>query len=192
MGSELQDIIGSKILGGKISRRVTGWDLFTTLLGRLNAQGVYRIFLLGSSEEVLKLMTARLSRDYPSIIVAGTMSPPYKPVFSDDDNQHMVKTINAAKPDLLWVAMTAPKQEKWLYENRGALQVPFAGAVGAVFDFYSGTIHRPNRFFQLIGLEWLPRLLQEPKRLRKRMTVSAPRFLFAIFKVWMTKNKFMH
>ena len=84
--------------------------------------------------------------------------------------------------------MTAPKQEKWLYETQHRLNVPFAGAIGAVFDFYSGSIVRPGPVFQNLGLEWLPRLLQEPKRLYKRMAVSAPVFLGAVLKEWWVKK----
>lgn len=90
----------------------------------------------------------------------------------------MVAAINEARPDVLWVGMTAPKQEKWIHRNRGELRVPFMGAIGAVFDFYAGTKSRPSRFWRKLGLEWLPRFLQEPRRLWERNLKSAPLFLW--------------
>lgn len=85
-----------------------------------------------------------------------------------------------AKPDILWVGMTAPKQEKWIYKNRDKLDVKFIGAIGAVFDFYAGKVKRSHPAFQKMGLEWLPRLLQEPQRLWRRNFVSNPKFMFDV------------
>ena len=92
----------------------------------------------------------------------------------------MIEAINAAAPDVLWVGMTAPKQEKWIYRNRDRLDVGFIGAIGAVFDFYAGNIKRSPMLFQKCGLEWLPRLLQEPRRLFRRNFVSSPLFLWRL------------
>jgi len=92
----------------------------------------------------------------------------------------MVDEINRVKPDMLWVGMTAPKQEKWIYRNKYELDVEFIGAIGAVFDFYTGTINRSRPWFQKHGLEWLPRLLRQPRRLWRRSLVSSPMFLIRI------------
>ena len=178
-------VLASKILGGTISKRITGWDLFTSLSSKINGLNGFKVFLLGSSTDVLERMVKRLAQDYPSIHIVGTLSPPYKDTFCEAEKQQMVHTINLSQPDILWVAMTAPKQEKWIFEMREKLEVPFAGAIGAVFDFYSGKIGRPHPIFQKLGLEWLPRLLNEPKRLHHRMTVSAPKFCYAVFKAWL-------
>ena len=89
----------------------------------------------------------------------------------------MIDAVNNGRPDVLWVGMTAPKQEKWIYENRDKLNVPFMAAIGAVFDFYAGTKQRSSGFWIRIGLEWLPRFLKEPKRLWERNMKSAPIFL---------------
>ena len=94
----------------------------------------------------------------------------------------MILAINAAAPDVLWVGMTAPKQEKWIRANQDRLNVRFAGAIGAVFDFYTGKIKRSHPVFQRFGLEWLPRLLQEPRRLWRRMFLSAPVFVWHVLK----------
>lgn len=90
----------------------------------------------------------------------------------------MIEAINESNADVLWVGLTAPKQEKWIYENREHLNVNFAAPIGAVFDFFAGNISRVGPFWQDLGFEWLPRLVQEPKRLWRRVLVSAPRFLF--------------
>jgi N-acetylglucosaminyldiphosphoundecaprenol N-acetyl-beta-D-mannosaminyltransferase len=128
-------------------------------------------------------MRQRMARDYPNIKVAGLYSPPFKDVYSRAEINEMIKAINAAAPDVLWVGLSAPKQEKFIFENRARLNVKFIGAVGAVFDFYAGNIRRnENSWFVHHGLEWLPRLLQEPGRLWPRMFVSAPVFVWHVVK----------
>jgi N-acetylglucosaminyldiphosphoundecaprenol N-acetyl-beta-D-mannosaminyltransferase len=114
--------------------------------------------------------------------VAGTYSPPFKPTYSAAELDKMVAVINTSNADVLWVGMTAPKQEKFIYQNKDRLNVRFAAAIGAVFDFYAGNVKRSSPNFQRIGLEWLPRLLQEPGRLWRRMVVSAPIFLYHVLR----------
>jgi len=181
-------VLASFLLGGSIRARITGSDLFSGICQKINVLGGYRVFLLGSTSDTLACIVKRMAIDYPQIEVVGTYSPPFKATFSDLEIGAMVQTINNATPDILWVAMTAPKQEKWLLKAQNQLRVPFAGAIGAVFDFYSGSVVRPSTFYQNLGLEWLPRLLQEPKRLYKRMAVSAPIFLWAVLVQWWRKH----
>jgi N-acetylglucosaminyldiphosphoundecaprenol N-acetyl-beta-D-mannosaminyltransferase len=174
-------VIASRILGGTIRERVTGSDIFWGLSAGLNKIGGKSCFFLGSSEKTLTAMKARMALEYPNIRIAGFCSPPYKPEFSVEDSRKMVAAVNAARPDVLWVGMTAPKQEKWIFQHRDQLDVKFIGAIGAVFDFYAGNIKRSHPVFQKMGLEWLPRLLQEPGRLFKRNFVSSPLFLWRVF-----------
>jgi N-acetylglucosaminyldiphosphoundecaprenol N-acetyl-beta-D-mannosaminyltransferase len=138
------------------------------------------VFFLGASEETLALIRARMAVDYPAIRVAGTYSPPFKPEYSAAELDEMITAVNAARPDVLWVGMTAPKQEKWIFQNLHRLDVKFAGAVGAVFDFYVGKVKRSHPAFQELGLEWLPRLLRQPVRLWRRTFVSAPIFVWHV------------
>lgn len=175
-------LLGSRILGGKIRQRVTGSDIFLGLSHRLNKanDGRYSYFFLGSNEETLRGIQARLGRDYPNIRFAGSYSPPFKTEFNPKDNHKMIVEINAAKPDILWVGMTAPKQEKWIYQNLNKIDAGFVGAIGAVFDFYTGKVKRSHPIFQRLGLEWLPRLIQEPRRLWRRNFISSPIFLAKI------------
>lgn len=175
-------VYASRMLGGAVKARVTGSDVFQGLHGRMNARMGMSVFFLGASEDTLTEIRSRMARDFPSIQVAGTYSPPFKPEYSDAELDTMVHAINQAAPDVLWVGMTAPKQEKWIFENLHRLDVKFAGAIGAVFDFYVGKVKRSHPVFQRLGLEWLPRLVQQPVRLWKRMFVSAPLFVWHVIK----------
>lgn len=170
-------LLASRLLGGTIRRRVTGTDMFMALNRCLDARRGYRCFFLGSTEATLARIVTRMARDFPDLCVAGTYSPPYKPAFDEADNAAMIEAINRARPDVLWVGMTAPKQEKWIHANRHRLDVGCIGPVGAVFDFYVGNVKRSHPAFQRLGLEWLPRLVQEPRRLWRRNFISSPVFL---------------
>ncbi|MEA3298607.1 MAG: WecB/TagA/CpsF family glycosyltransferase [Pseudomonadota bacterium] len=170
-------LLGSRILGGTIRARITGSDVFEGLHERLNGAGGGSVFFLGSTDDTLAAIRRKMAVDYPNIRVAGTYSPPFKADYSEAELDSMCAAISAAAPDVLWVGMTAPKQEKWIHANRHRLNVRFAGAIGAVFDFYVGRVKRSHPMFQRLGLEWLPRLIQQPRRLWRRMFVSAPVFL---------------
>lgn len=173
-------VMASRMLSGRIPERVTGSDVFFGLHQRMNAAGGMSVFFLGATEETLNLIRERMAEDYPGIRIAGTFSPPFKSSYSFEELDEMITAVNAAAPDALWVGMTAPKQEKWIYQHRSRLNVKFAGAVGAVFDFYTGRVKRSHPVFQRLGLEWLPRLVQQPGRLWRRMFVSAPVFLWHV------------
>ncbi len=161
--------------------RIAGWDLFKIEMEKLNARGG-KCFFMGSSEQVLELIKEQAAEDYPHIIVE-TYSPPYKPEFTDEDNAAIIKAINEANPDLLWIGMTAPKQEKWTYSHWDELQIHcHVGTIGAVFDFYAGTAKRAPLWLQRHSLEWLFRLLKEPKRMWRRYVIGNPLFLWNITK----------
>lgn len=181
-------ILASKILGGSIRNRITGTDVFLEVSKALNREKRYSYFFLGSTEQNLMKIKKKLSQNFPNIRVAGTYSPPFKPEFSVEDSQRMIAAVNKAKPDVLWVGMTAPKQEKWIYQNKDRLNVKFIGAIGAVFDFYSGNAKRSHPAFQKMGLEWLPRLLRQPRRLWRRNFISNPQFLCRVIHFRITGN----
>jgi N-acetylglucosaminyldiphosphoundecaprenol N-acetyl-beta-D-mannosaminyltransferase len=151
--------------------------MFYGLHDFMQRSGSYSVFFLGSSNDTLLEIRKRMARDWPNVRIAGTYSPPFKPVFSDEDLEQMVLNVNAARPDVLWVGLTAPKQEELLHRILPQLDVCFAGAVGAMFDFYAGRVKRSHPLFRRLGLEWLPRLIREPRRLWRRMFISAPIFL---------------
>ncbi len=175
-------LLASRVLGGNIRERVTGSDIFWGLSERLNKTKGKGYYFLGSNDETLVAIKRKMAIEFPNIRFSGSYSPPYKAEFSEEDSCQMIEAINAAKPDVLWVGMTAPKQEIWIYQHRDQLDVKFIGAVGAVFDFYVGNVKRSHPVFQKIGLEWLTRLLQEPRRLFRRNFVSSPLFLFRVLK----------
>jgi N-acetylglucosaminyldiphosphoundecaprenol N-acetyl-beta-D-mannosaminyltransferase len=176
-------VLASCLLGGAIHDRVTGSDVFAGLHKRMNAEGGMSVFFLGATEETLALIRQRMARDYPNIKVAGTYSPPFKEVYLPAELDAIINAVNSATPDVMWVGMTAPKQEKFIFENRARLNVKFAAAVGAVFDFFAGNIRRNEySWFLNHGLEWLPRLLQEPRRLWQRTFISAPVFFWLVLK----------
>lgn len=166
----------SRLAGIPIKERVTGADIFLGLSTILNQSENHSYFFLGSSEATLRRIADRMKEDYPAIRIAGLYSPPFAEEFSEAQNQSMIEAVNRARPDVLWIGLTAPKQEKWIHRHKQKLDVKFIGAIGAVFDFYAGTVRRSSPWFQDHGLEWLPRLIAEPRRLWKRMFISAPRF----------------
>lgn len=172
----------SKVLSGNIKDRITGFDIFEGIHTRLNGSDFNRIFFLGSTTDTLECIKKRMSIDYPHLEVVGVYSPPFKDEYDNQELDKMITAINIAKPDILWVGLTAPKQEKWIFNNISRLDIKFAGAIGAVFDFYTGKVKRSHPIFQKLGLEWLPRLIQQPKRLWKRMFISAPIFMANVIK----------
>lgn len=163
--------------------RIAGWDLFEFEMGRLN-EGGGKVMFMGSSEKVLALIVRKVAEVYPNLEVV-TYSPPYKPEFSDADNDAIVDAINAADPDLLWIGMTAPKQEKWAYAHWPELDIHcHVGTVGAVFDFFAGTYERAPRWWQEHSLEWLYRLIKEPRRMWRRYVIGNPLFVWNVVKEW--------
>lgn len=180
-------VMATRVLTGKKIRKIAGSDLHEVIINALN-EGKGSCFYLGSTDDTLRKITERLYRDHPDIRT-GTYSPPYKPAFSEEDNHSMINAINEFNPDVLFVGMTAPKQEKWIYENRHLIQAPVICAIGAVFDFYAGTVKRPGKIWISIGLEWLPRLLNEPRRLWRRTLISTPMFVWYVLREKLGKKR---
>ena len=161
--------------------RIAGWDLFEFEMHKLNEKGG-KVMFLGSSEKVLKLIREKTAEEYPNLEVI-TYSPPYKHQFTVEDNLKMVKAINDCNPDLLWIGMTAPKQEKWTYANWDRLNIHcHVGTIGAVFDFFAGTYKRAPMIWQRLGFEWLYRLLAEPRRMWRRYVIGNAVFLILVFR----------
>lgn len=156
--------------------RIAGWDLFTMEMERLNRKGG-TCFFMGSSEKVLKLIREKGKTVYPNIRIE-TYSPPYKPEFSEAENREIIEAINRTNPDLLWIGMTAPKQEKWAYRHWNELHIHcHCGTIGAVFDFFAGTMERAPMWWQEHSLEWLYRLIKEPKRMWRRYIIGNTLFI---------------
>ena len=166
--------------------RCAGWDLFAYEMNKLNTEkktpveGRTRpvVMFLGSSEKVLALICKNAAKEYPNLDVV-TYSPPYKPEFSEEDSKAMVDAINAANPDLMWIGMTAPKQEKWIMKWKDKMpNVDIWMALGATIDFEAGTLKRAPMLYRKIGMEWLYRFFKEPKRLFRRYLVDDTKFFW--------------
>ena len=163
------------------TERIAGWDLFAMERERLNQKGG-TCFFMGSSEKVLNLIREKAKTVYPNIRIE-TYSPPYKPEFSEEENRAIIEAINRANPDLLWIGMTAPKQEKWAYRHWDELDIHcHCGTIGAVFDFFAGTMERAPLWWQEHSLEWLYRLLKEPKRMWRRYIIGNTLFIWNVFR----------
>lgn len=170
-------VLGSRMLGGRIPERVCGPDILPALCEHLNRYHTgTRMFFLGSSPENLGELRARMLADYPNLIIAGTLAPPYCEEFAGDDLDAMIAAVNGANTDVLWLGLGAPKQEKWAYRHRTQLRVKLIGPIGGAFDWYTGRIKLPPPWMQRAGLQWLHRLAQEPRRLWRR-NLDSPIFL---------------
>ena len=171
--------------------RIAGWDLFAFEMEKLERESEKLrtkseeskiVMFMGSSQKVLDLIVKRAAEVYPHLKVV-TYLPPYKPEFTDEDNKAIIDAIHAANPDLLWIGMTAPKQEKWTYSHWKELNIHcHVGSIGAVFDFFAGTMKRAPMWWQEHGLEWLYRLLKEPKRMWRRYIIGNALFLWNMVK----------
>lgn len=179
--------------------RIAGWDLFTFEMNKLekesakdmeqdNGAGKKTVMFMGSSQKVLDLIVKKAAEVYPHLNVK-TYSPPYKPEFSDEHNHAIIEAIHKANPDLLWIGMTAPKQEKWTYSHWNQLNIHcHVGTIGAVFDFFAGTVERAPEWWRQHGLEWLYRLMKEPKRMWRRYIIGNTLFLWNMLKESCGKN----
>jgi N-acetylglucosaminyldiphosphoundecaprenol N-acetyl-beta-D-mannosaminyltransferase len=165
----------SKLHGHKDIRRVCGPDLMLRVF-ECSAQKQWRHFFFGGAPGVADALAKKVEGMYPTLIVAGTASPPFRPMSAQeiDDN---IERINAASPDIVWIGLGCPKQEIWMCENVEKLTRSIAIGVGAAFDFHSGRIDRAPGWMRSAGLEWLHRLISEPRRLWRRYLYLAPRFI---------------
>lgn len=175
-----------RLLDGKKIKKIAGADLFFYQMERLEKiHG--SCFFLGSTEETLSKIKERAKRDYPNVSVK-TFSPPYKQVFLKEDDDLMLRELNEFNADVVFVGMTAPKQEKWTYNNFSKINTGHVCSIGAVFDFYAGNINRAPDWIINIGCEWLYRFLKEPTRLWERYLVGNMKFVFYILKEKISKS----
>jgi len=174
-----------KAMGAKQSQRVAGMDIFCTVCEQASTDQV-SIFLLGSKPDVLDKICQRLKSDYPMLKVAGVESPPFSPLAPTAD-MNTVQKINASGAGIVFVSLGCPKQELWMSQHQEKVQAVMIG-VGAVFPVYAGILKHAPKIMQAVGLEWLFRLLQEPKRLWKRYLTTIPIFVYLALKQISFKN----
>ena len=173
-------VLVSKFLNGQKIKKIAGADIHRYYLKVLNSKAG-KCFYLGSSSSTLGKIVTKLNQEYPKIQVQ-TFSPPFKPLFTAAENMEMIDAINSFKPDVLFVGMTAPKQEKWATQHKHEIQAKAICTIGAVFDFYAETVERPSQLWINLGLEWFVRLVKEPKRMWKRYIYYGPVFIYKIIK----------
>lgn len=161
----------SRLLGRPLRQRLAGPDYCESVCRWAERRG-RSVFFLGSTPEVLERIRARLREKFPGLNVAGVHSPPYRAEFTFEDSEEMLRAVARARPDILWVGLTAPKQEKWIRRFRPRLECKMAVGIGAAFDFLAGTRRRAPAWVQAMGCEWLYRFLQEPRRLWRRYVLS--------------------
>jgi len=165
----------SRLQGEPLCGRIPGPDLLEAFVGRAHEKG-YSSFFLGDSAETLAALEARSQAEFPGHRIAGLLSPPFR-ALTPQENAQIVETINRSRPDVLWVALGLPKQERWIYEHLDRLRVPVAVAVGAAFGFFSRRVRRAPEWMGNYGLEWLWRLATEPRKVWRRDIIDGPRFL---------------
>jgi N-acetylglucosaminyldiphosphoundecaprenol N-acetyl-beta-D-mannosaminyltransferase len=167
-----------KLLGQRQTRRVYGPDLMLAVC-ELSGKTGYTHYLFGGNPGVPELLRDRLVARFPGLAVVGVHSPPFGEPTADEDEQ-MMQMINAANPDIVWVGLSSPKQDRWMAQHRARLGAPVLIGVGAAFDFFSGRVRQAPYWMQRSGLEWLFRLSQEPQRLWRRYLLGNTRFVFHI------------
>jgi N-acetylglucosaminyldiphosphoundecaprenol N-acetyl-beta-D-mannosaminyltransferase len=168
----------SRLRGHGHVERVYGPDLMLALCEHSLSKG-YKHFFYGGEEGVHERLANNLRRRFPDLRVVGGHSPPFRPLTSEE-NEQIVDSINSADPDIVWIGLSTPKQERWMAEHVGRLIAPVLIGVGAAFDFHSGLKKQAPRWMQRSGLEWLFRLATEPKRLWRRYLVNNPLFVLRV------------
>lgn len=169
-----------RFLDGTGLKKIAGADLFNWEMQRLNALNG-TCFFLGSTDSTLERIKSRAAQEFSNVKVY-TYAPPFKKEFDEADNLSMQAAINAVKPDVLFVGMTAPKQEIWAYQHKELLNCGHICCIGAVFDFYAGTVKRAPQWMIQLGLEWLYRFIKEPRRLWKRYLIGNIKFIVLILR----------
>lgn len=162
-------------LGHGRTERVYGPDLMLALTA-LSAEKGYRQYYFGGAPGLAERLRGRLTERFPGLVVAGIFSPPFRPASAEEDEE-IVRRINAARPDIVWVGLSTPKQEYWMAGHLDRIDAPVMIGVGAAFDFLAGTKRQAPAWMQQRGLEWLFRLLSEPTRLWRRYGKIVPQFM---------------
>jgi N-acetylglucosaminyldiphosphoundecaprenol N-acetyl-beta-D-mannosaminyltransferase len=169
--------------GHRQVERVYGPDLMLAYCARSIRTGT-RHFFFGGAPGMADRVAAGLSRRFPGLSVAGTHAPPFRPPTREEDDR-MIAMINQADPDIVWVGLSTPKQERWMAEHVGRLRAAVLVGVGAAFDFHAGAKPQAPRWMQQHGLEWSFRLATEPRRLWKRYLINNPSFVWRVTMSWM-------
>jgi N-acetylglucosaminyldiphosphoundecaprenol N-acetyl-beta-D-mannosaminyltransferase len=165
-----------KLGGIRYADRVYGPDLMLALFERAQSRG-YRHFFYGATEDTIERLSGNLLKKFPGSVIAGSYAPPFRPLTAEEDDD-VVRRINQSGADIVWVGLSTPKQERWMADHVMRLGGSVLIGVGAAFDFHAGLKRQAPRWMQRNGLEWLFRLLTEPRRLARRYLTNIPRFVW--------------
>jgi N-acetylglucosaminyldiphosphoundecaprenol N-acetyl-beta-D-mannosaminyltransferase len=177
-----------RALGHEIDERVYGPELMARACARAARSGQRHYLYGGRDDEALARLTGNLQERFPGVTIAGGFSPPFR-ALSDAELDEIAARINAARPDVVWVGIGVPKQEKWMAAMRERLDAPVLIGVGAAFDFHAGLVPQAPAWMQRRGLEWLFRLVQEPRRLWRRYARHNPRFVVGFARQWASHRR---
>lgn len=172
-------VYAARLLGERLADRVYGPDLMLMHCRRAAAEG-HRIWLYGGyDEDALSKLRASLNSRFPELLIAGSASPPHREL-SASEKDEVVNQINADEPEIVWVGLGTPKQDYWMHDMRGRLEVPVLCGVGAAFDFHAGRVAQAPAWMRRVGLEWAFRLLRNPIRLGRRYLGTLPLFVVLV------------
>lgn len=174
----------SRFLGTPLRERVAGIDLMDRLIAAAGERG-HRVYLLGARPEVVRAVAERIAREHPATVVAGYRDGYWRP----DEEPDVAAAIAEARPDILFVAIGSPTKERFLARWKATLGTPFVMGVGGSFDVYAGRVRRAPHIVQRLGLEWLFRLVQEPRRMWRRYLGDAPRFAALVARAWWARRR---
>jgi N-acetylglucosaminyldiphosphoundecaprenol N-acetyl-beta-D-mannosaminyltransferase len=166
----------ARLRGHRNVDRAPGAEIMFEFLRRAHENG-YSSYFYGDTEETLAALCEKIERDYPGHRIAGAYSPPFRRL-TDTEETEIVERINAARPDILWIALGMPKQDIWIHERLARLKMPVAIGVGAAFAFVAGTVPRCPQWMGRAGFEWVYRFFKEPRKLWRRDMLDGPRFIF--------------
>lgn len=180
--------LSSILLKGKNIRKNQGPDVFYHFMNRINkSQG--RVFFLGSKQETLEKIKTKTAKEYLGLTIE-VYSPPFKDEFSKEENEEMIKAINTFNPDVLFVGMTCPKQEKWAYQNKSELNTKLICCIGAVFDWYAGNQKEIHPLWWKLRMAWLKRTIDRPEILRRYPNIGI--FFLHLFFAIIGIKKYKH
>ncbi len=174
-------IWAAKFLKTPLKAKISGSDFFPDFC-KVAAKKGYKLFFMGGRKGAADAAASILKNRYPGLKIVGTHCPPYGFEKDRAKNDRIIEMVREAQPDVLFVGLGAPKQEKWIFRHKEACQVPVSIGIGVSFEFVSGMVKRAPRLFQKIGLEWFWRLAMEPKRLWRRYIVEDSKFFSLVLK----------
>lgn len=171
-------VLVARLCGNRNVERACGMDIMLEFFRRAD-QKRYSSYFYGDTDTTLTALIKRVQHDYPGHKIAGSFAPPFRRLTLDEDTE-IIGRINAARPDVLWVALGMPKQESWIYERLDRLKAPVAIGVGAAFAFVAGTVPRCPDWVGRTGFEWAYRTIKEPKKIWRRTVIDGSDFLFRL------------